>query len=54
MYSLDLTDYGGYTTAAMTKKALKGFYKDMVKKSEYSDFNTWFYDMLKMGLVTEV
>lgn len=36
-----------------TKSQLHEVYRDIVDKEEYSNFECWFYDMLKMSLIIE-
>ena len=36
-----------------TMVELENLYNDIIDKSEYSDFDCWFYDMIKMGLFVE-
>lgn len=34
-----------------TENQLKEVYRDIIDKTEYKDFQEWFYDMLKSGLI---
>lgn len=34
-----------------TKSQLKEVYRDIIDKTEYRDFQEWFFDMLKCGLI---
>ena len=37
-----------------TEKQMKEVYRDMVDKEEYSDFESWFADMIKSGVFEEI
>lgn len=34
-----------------SENQLKEIYRDIVNKNEYHDFQEWFFDMLKTGLI---
>lgn len=34
-----------------TENQLKEVYRDIIDKTEYKDFQEWFFDMLKSGLI---
>lgn len=36
---------------SFTENQLKEVYRDIVNKNEYHDFQEWFFDMLKSGLI---
>ncbi|MFQ7208576.1 MAG: hypothetical protein ACLRPZ_03930 [Coprococcus sp.] len=36
---------------SFTENQLKEVYRDIIDKTEYKDFQEWFFDMLKSGLI---
>lgn len=39
---------------SFTENQLKEVYRDIIDKEEYTDFQEWFYDMLKSGLIKQL
>lgn len=50
MYSVDYGD----TIRIMGEPTLKMVYETQIDHTEYADYDDWFADMTKCGLVTEV
>lgn len=50
IYEVDMGDH----TEMWSSKAVEAFYRNNVDKSEYKDFEEWFLDMERNGLITEV
>jgi len=49
-YEVDFGDY----RKVMSPKEICRLYTTEINKTEYPDFDSWMWDMLKMGLVREV
>lgn len=52
-YILDCTDYSGYKEKEMDIIALMSYYATEIDHAEYPDFDGWFADMKRCGLITE-
>ena len=52
-YIVDITDYSGYKEKEMDIIALMSYYATEIDHVEYPDFDGWFADMKRSGLITE-
>ena len=50
-YTVDTTNYDGYESKQMNIIELMALYANEIDKKEYPDFEAWFHDMKRSGLV---
>ena len=48
-----IVDFGEHRET-MSPKEICGLYMNTIDKTEYPDFDSWMWDMQRMGLVREV